>query len=195
MPELSNRRLKTEDGRQENSSAAQLLRAVLILASVFCFLAAASAADNPSPYVVEKLIGKKAPDFTLKDMQGKPSTLSANRGKVVLLVFWASWCPTGAQEFASLNRLYAKYKDRELVILAVSSDKSLAAAKGFLSQNPVSFTVLLDDKLTVSKQLYRAFMIPMTFVIDKSGKIVNKHFGEQDWTKPEILKEMETLLL
>ena len=171
-----------------------MLGAVLVLTSVFCFLTAALAADNPSPYVVEKLLGKKAPDFTLKDMGGRPSTLSANRGKVVLLVFWASWCPTGPQEFASLNRLYAKYKDRGLVILAVSSDKSLAAAKGFLSQNPVSFTVLLDDKLTVSKQLYRAFMIPMTFVIDKSGKIVNKHFGEQDWTKPEILKEIDTLL-
>ena len=194
MPELSNRYRKTEYGRQKKNRRAYLVRTAVILASVFCFLSASSAADNPSPYVVEKLVGKKAPDFTLNDLEGRPLTLSANMGRVVLLFFWASWCPTGGEEFLSLNKLYAKYKDRGLVILAVSSDKTRAAAKDFLSRNPAAFQVLHDHKLMVSKQLYRAFMIPMAFVIDKNGKIVNKHFGEQNWTRPEIFKEIDALL-
>jgi peroxiredoxin len=86
------------------------------------------------------------------------------------------------------------YKDRGLVILAVSSDKSISAAKEFISRNPVNFQVLHDEKLSVSKYLYRAFMIPMTFVIDKNGVILKKHFGEQDWTRPEMLKEIDSLL-
>jgi peroxiredoxin len=112
----------------------------------------------------------------------------------VLLFFWASWCPTSPDEFRSLNKLYLAYKGKGLVVLAVSSDKTGAAAKEFVSKNPVTFPVLLDEKLTVSKSLYKAYMIPMTFVIDKNGVIINKHFGEQDWTRPPLIQELESLL-
>jgi peroxiredoxin len=194
MQESSNRIHKPESGGRKINRSTALLGSVLFMASVFFIFAAAPAADNPAPFIVEKLIGKKAPDFILKDMEGKPSSLSASKGKVVLLFFWASWCPTVREEFISLNKLYALYKDRGLVILAVSSDKSLAVAKDFVSKNPVNFQVLHDETLTVSKQLYRAFMIPTTFVIDKNGVILKKHFGEQNWTRPEILKEIDALL-
>jgi len=152
------------------------------------------AVDNPSPYAVEKMVGKKAPDFTLADLDGKPVKLSDYKGKVVLLFFWASWCPTSTDEFRSLNKLYLAYKERGLVVLAVSSDKTIAAAKEFAAKNRVEFPVLHDEGLSVSKKLYKAYMIPMTFVIDKNGVIINKRFGEQDWIRPALIREIDSLL-
>jgi peroxiredoxin len=163
----------------------------------FCLLSpvfSCSAGDTPSPYAVEKLVGRQAPDFTLKDMEGKPASLSSYRGRTVLLVFWASWCPTAKEEFAALNKLHSIYKDRGLVILAVSSDKSRTAAGKFISQNPVGFRTLYDERLKVSKSLYRAFMIPMAFLINRDGVILKKHFGQQGWTGPEMLKEMDGIM-
>jgi peroxiredoxin len=191
--------------RSENSAAAGpsphtsyfilLTSYFILLTSYFILPTFAFAADNPNPYAAEKLVGKQAPDFTLNDLNGKATRLSENKGKVVILFFWASWCPTGPDEFRSIEKLHAKYKDRGLIVLAVSSDKTQAAAKDFAARNPVTFPVLLDEKMTVSKPLYKAFMIPMTFIINKSGVIINKHFGVQDWTKPAIVKEIESLLM
>jgi peroxiredoxin len=181
-------------GINKGSMSLCLLLNILILTSVFCILNTAESAENPPPYAAEKLIGKPAPDFVLKDIGGKPAGLSDSRGKVVLLVFWASWCPTSREEFISLNKLYSLYKDRGLAILAVSSDKSESAARDFIRQNPVSFQVLLDEKMRVSKSLYKAFMIPMAFLINRKGEITGKHFGEQGWTSHGIVREIESLL-
>jgi peroxiredoxin len=170
---------------------------LLLLTSYFLLLTLASAADNPSPYAVEKMVGLKAPDFTLADLDGKQVKLSDYNGKVVLLFFWASWCPTSPDEFSLMNKLYVAhnaYKERGLVVLAVSSDKTLYAAKEFAAKNRVEFPVLHDEDLMVSKKLYKAYMIPMTFIIDKRGVIASKHFGQQDWTKPSVISELESLL-
>lgn len=155
----------------------------------------ATADETPSPYAVDKLVmGKKAPEFTLNDMDGKPVTISSYKGKAILLVFWASWCPTGSEEFISLNKLYSLFRDRGLVIIGISTDRSFPAAKAFLSRNPALFQILHDERLYVSKSLYKAFMIPMTFMIDKSGVVVKKRFGQQNWTEPEIIKDIDSML-
>lgn len=151
-------------------------------------------AEIPTPYAIESLTGQKAPDFTLIDLAGKSVSLSSQRGKVVVLVFWAPWCPPCKEELQSLNKLYQAYRSRGLVVLAVSSDKSPSSVKDFIAKNPVAFDILFDDKLSVSRDLYKAFMVPTTFVIDRRGVIFKKHFGEQDWTKPELVKEIDVLL-
>jgi peroxiredoxin len=166
----------------------------LLFTSHFPLLTTEAGAENPSPYAIESLSGQKAPDFTLKDIDGKSVTLASHKGKLVILVFWASWCPPCKDELQSLNKLYGMYKNRGLIILAVSSDRSLSTVKTFIAQNPVTFTILFDEKLSVSRDLYKAFMVPTTFVIDRRGTIFKKHFGEQDWTKPTLIKEIEVLL-
>ena len=80
-------------------------------------------AEIPTPHAIESLTGQKAPDFTLIDLAGKSVSLSSQRGKVVVLVFWAPWCPPCKEELQSLNKLYQAYRSRGLVVLAVSSDK------------------------------------------------------------------------
>ncbi len=178
-----------------NFSFSQLLIFCLSLFTVHCSLFTAEGfAQPPSPYAVEKLSGQKAPDFTLKDINGNPISMSSFKGKVILLNFWATWCPPCRAEIPSMNKLNDILKKKGLVILAVSTDRAVVDVKDFLKKTPVNFTVLVDYNLNVSRSLYKVFMMPTTFLIDKRGVIVEKYFGEQDWTHPEIVKEIEALL-
>jgi peroxiredoxin len=140
------------------------------------------------------MIGQKAPDFTLKDIAGNSISLSSYKGKTILLNFWASWCPPCRAEMPSMNKLNDLLKKRGLVILAVSTDKSVFDVKNYLKENPVNFTVLIDYNLNVSRNLYKVFMMPTTFLIDKRGIIVRKYFGEQDWADPDMIMEIEGFL-
>ena len=148
-------------------------------------------AETPSPFAVEKLEGRKAPDFTLKDINGNPVSLSSFKGKTVLLNFWATWCPPCRAEMSSMDKLSQMLKNKGLVILSVSTDRAVTDVKDYLKKYPVSFSVVVDYNLNVSRSLYKVFMVPTTFLIDKRGIIVEKYFGEQDWTDPALIKEIE----
>ncbi|GER93051.1 thioredoxin [hot springs metagenome] len=169
----------------------KLIRLYLLLSLLFV---TSVSAQPPSPYAVEKLSGQKAPDFTLKDLNGNDVSLSLFKGKVVLLNFWATWCPPCKAEIPSMNKLQQMFENKGLIILAVSTDKAVVDVKDFIKNNPVNFKVVVDYNLKVSRLLYKVFMIPTTFLIDKKGVIVKKYFGEQDWTEPDIIKDIETLL-
>lgn len=187
-----NRQWTVDSG--QSKKIIRILLFVLLLVAGYWSLVTKSHAQPPSPYAVEKLSGQKAPDFTLKDINGNPVSLSSFKGKVVLLNFWATWCPPCRAEIPSMNKLQQMLKNRGLVILAVSTDRAVVDVKDFLKKNPVAFTVVVDYNLSVSRSLYKVFMMPTTFLIDRKGVIVEKYFGEQDWTDPDIIKEIEALL-
>ncbi|HMK61862.1 MAG TPA: TlpA disulfide reductase family protein [Dissulfurispiraceae bacterium] len=151
-------------------------------------------AELLSPFAIENLIGQKAPDFSLPDLSGKSVALSSYRGKVIIVLFWASWCPPCKNELQSLNNLYRVYRNRGLIILAVASEQSSAAVSEFIERMPLEFDVLYDSNLIISKDVYKVFMMPTTFIIDRHGIISKKHFGEQDWTRAERVAEVESLL-
>jgi peroxiredoxin len=178
----------------EFAARCSLLVTAFLLFTIYFSLFTAVSAQPPSPFAVEKLAGQKASDFTLKDIDGNNVSLSSFKGRVVMLNFWATWCPPCRAEMPTMNRLNDLLKNRGLIILAVSTDRSVADVKDFLKKNPVNFIVLVDYNLTVSRSLYKVFMMPTTFLIDKRGVIVEKYFGEQDWTKPDVIKEIEALL-
>ena len=150
-------------------------------------------ADGISPLNSDKIINSKAPDFTLKDMNGKTVSLSAFKGKVVLLNFFATWCPPCRAEMPALNKLYHALKHRGLEVVAVSTDRSINDIKDFLEKNRVDFPVLFDADRTATKQ-YRVFSMPTTFLINKNGMIVEKFYGEYDWTEPETKGKIEKQL-
>jgi peroxiredoxin len=156
--------------------------------NVFC-----GSRDVMSPVDGEKQIYGKAPDFALKDTSGRTVSFSSVKGKVVLLNFWATWCPPCKAEMPSMNRLYNSMKVRGLEIIAVSSDSSLSGIKDFLAKSRVDFLVLHDEKKAVSLQ-YKVFSMPTTFLIDRNGSIVEKFYGEYDWTAPEVRSRIEKLL-
>jgi peroxiredoxin len=135
----------------------------------------------------------KAPDFTLKDVQGRSVSLASHKGKVVLINFWATWCPPCKAEMPSMNKLYNEMKSRGFEVISISTDNSLSAVKDFLAKNRLDFLVLFDENRTVARQ-YHVFSMPTTFLIDRNGMIVDKFSGEEDWTDPDIRKKIEKLL-
>ena len=109
-------------------------------------------------------------DFTLTDLQGKSWTLGELHGKVVLVNFWATWCPPCRKEMPDLDALYKKFKDQGLVILAID-DEEVTKIKPFLTERPVTYPVLLDPGRKVN-DLFHIDGIPKSFVYDREGKLV-----------------------
>ena len=109
-------------------------------------------------------------DFVLSDLDGKTWTLSDLRGKVVLVNFWATWCPPCRKEMPDLDALYKKFKDQGLVILAID-DEDAAKIKPYLVEHPVTYPVLLDPGRKVN-HTFRVDGIPKSFVYGREGKLV-----------------------
>ncbi len=120
--------------------------------------------------------GTAAPDFTLQDLNGKNIKLSDYRGKVVLLDFWATWCPPCRASIPGLEKIHKAYKDKGLVILAVSLDQGgWDSVKSFTTEYGITYIVLkgTDD---VSEK-YQVRTIPMLLVLDKEGQIKKRYLG------------------
>ena len=109
-------------------------------------------------------------DFTLTDLEGKTWTLKSLQGKVVLVNFWATWCPPCRKEMPDLDALYQRFKDQGFVILAIS-DEEAGKVKSFLAENKFSYPILLDPERKVN-DLFRIGGIPKSFVYDRNGKLV-----------------------
>jgi len=176
------------------------VRKLFLCISCFIFLTAmgattpAGSEKKPvSPSEIDKLEKNKAPDFSLKDLSGRPVTLLSLRGKVVLLNFWATWCPPCISEMPVFNRLYKEMRARGLEVVAISADRSEGYVRDYTSKHSLDFRVLYDESRDVVKR-YKVFSMPTTFLIDKNGFIVEKFFGEYDWTDQEIKKKIEKLL-
>lgn len=145
------------------------------------------------PVAATPVQGQSAPDFTLTDMQGAKVSLSGLRGKVVILNFWATWCPPCREEMPSMEKLHQQFNDQGLVILAVNVEKDAAALKNFLQQNGYSFPVLQDKKSEV-QNLYKVFRFPESFIIDRNGQVVQKVIGAIDWTSGPVIKLIKFML-
>ncbi len=109
-------------------------------------------------------------NFTLTDLRGKTWTLRDLRGKVVLVNFWATWCPPCRKEMPDLETLYRRFGRQGLVILGIS-DEEAAKVKPFIEQQKVTYPVLLDPGRRVN-ELFQIEGIPKTFIYDREGKIV-----------------------
>lgn len=135
-----------------------------------------------------------APDFQLKGMNGKNVQLSSLRGKVVVLNFWATWCPPCREEIPSMNRLQKILAGSPVEIIAVNveADGPITVPK-FMQQQPLEFTVAYDVAGTVHKQ-YGVSKYPETFIINKDGVVVEKVIGGIDWSAPQVVNYLTGLL-
>lgn len=134
-------------------------------------------------------LGTPAPAFTVSDGTNSVD-LAQYRGKVVLLNFWASWCPPCIEETPSLLQFHHAHP--EFPILAVSIDESDAAYKRFLVQHHFDLITVRDPEQTVAKK-YSVTGWPETFVIDRQGNIRRHFISAQDWNDPQILRYLQTL--
>ena len=136
--------------------------------------------------------GRVAPDFQLT-LDGKPSRLSYLRGQVVVLNFWATWCPPCVDEAPALNALQQKIAPLGATIVGVSVDDDQSAYENFLTTYALNFPTYRDP----SKQIpldYGTTMYPETYVIDRKGRIDRKIIGPQDWTSPEMMAYLNSVI-
>jgi cytochrome c biogenesis protein CcmG, thiol:disulfide interchange protein DsbE len=138
------------------------------------------------------LINGPAPDFTVQDA-GRRISLHDFRGKVVVLNFWATWCPPCVDEMPSLVALQSKpeVKDR-IQIFAVSLDQDESAYKKFLSNYHIDILTIRDPSQESTRH-YATTGFPETFIIDANGILRRKFIGPVDWTKPEIIAYLRSI--
>ncbi|MDD3088551.1 MAG: TlpA disulfide reductase family protein [Candidatus Omnitrophica bacterium] len=143
---------------------------LMIAASIIMMLSLASCqAPNAS--------AEKAPDFTLNDLDGKPFSLSSTVGKVVVINFFATWCPPCRMEVPDFQDLHERYAGQGLVIVGISMDQGGAAdVKPFVKANGVTYTVVMGNQ-NVAARYGGIRGIPTTFLIDREGNISQKMVG------------------
>lgn len=129
----------------------------------------------------------------LRDVDGRLVNLADLRNRVVLINFWASWCPPCVQEMPSMQRLKEKLAGQPFTILAVNMAESEAEARAFIKKTHVDFPVLMDRDGAVLKQ-WKVFVFPTSFVIDTTGRIRLGAIGEVEWDSPEIVEIFKQLL-
>ena len=134
-----------------------------------------------------------APELQAHDLRGAPKTLADYRGKVVLLNFWATWCPPCQREMPSLERLRTRMAGRPLEIVAVSSAEAPDDVKAFLAKMKLGFPILLDPDGSNTRR-WNVFALPTTFVLDADGRVRHVLTGPAEWDEGELLAVVEALL-
>lgn len=173
-----------------------LLTILLVLVLLFWNPAPASAQENrPSPEQATLVKdGMMAPDFTVQMFDGKTVKLSDLKGKVVLLNFWATWCPPCRAELARVEKeIIEKFKGKPFVFLPISRGEKRDAVAAFREKMGYSFPMGLDTDSSIYNK-YAVTYIPRNFLIDKRGKVVKASVGYDEAEFAELIKLIEKQL-
>jgi cytochrome c biogenesis protein CcmG/thiol:disulfide interchange protein DsbE len=137
--------------------------------------------------------GDRAPEFSIKADNGKTVTARDFGGKLLILNFWATWCQPCVQEVPSLEQLQKQLGSKGLVVLGVSEDKDAEAYKEFLARFRVTYLTARDPAVTI-KPKYGTVQIPESYLIDSNGRVVEKIVGEANWSSPQMVEHVQSLL-
>jgi cytochrome c biogenesis protein CcmG, thiol:disulfide interchange protein DsbE len=133
-------------------------------------------------------------DFTLSDLHANTVRLADFRGQVVLVNFWATWCYPCRTEMPSMEAVYQEYKQRGFTILAISSDiHGSDAVAPFVQESTLTFPVLLDPQNVVGTRL-QVRGIPMSYLLDKQGRIAGMELGAKNWYGAKMRQLIDQLL-
>ncbi len=133
--------------------------------------------------------GSPFPDFKGKTIDGREIDTSSLRGKIVLVNFWATWCPPCRSEMPLFQRVYGKYRDQGFEIIGVSTDSSVEVVRKFVREYRLTFPIVLDENDLSSK--LRIGGLPTSFLIDRDGRVLKVRLGEYR----EIEKDLRKLLV
>ena len=165
-----------------------LICAALVMAFAVMPNVAMAQDDIEATTLIKK--GDKAPDFTVEMVDGEQITLSKLKGKVVVVNFWATWCPPCRQELKVVEKeLINRFKGKDFVFLPISRGEAKKTVEAFRKQNGYTFPMGLDPKQTIYKK-YASNYIPRNFLIDREGKVVLASIG---YDKAEFAHLIETI--
>jgi thiol-disulfide isomerase/thioredoxin len=179
----------------------QTIMPIKFISMLICCLLmfSAQAAERQQPKLGYRLTAVSkpipAPDFTLEDMDAKKFSFKDYRGKVILLNFWATWCPPCRREMPSMERLHQKFKGKDFIVLAVNQMEEadhVFAYTGELEVDP-TFTILFDKDSAVSRA-YGVQGLPTTYLIDKKGNIRFRAIGGREFDHPKVEKQILQLM-
>lgn len=175
----------------------------LVLLGVLLILAGCDGGQGRMPEAAEKdpfkaleLIQAKVPTaakaFTVPSLRGQALSLADFKEHVVLLNFWATWCPPCREEMPSMERLYQRYRGRPFTIVAISIDKNVAAVAPFVGTYRLTFPVGLDPQSEVADK-YGIRALPTSYLIDRTGSVVAVALGPRDWDSVAAHAVVESL--
>jgi len=170
----------------QNPKTDRLLRAGIVLLTVVLVFFIYSG-------IHERVVvaGDSAPEFTIHTDSGRTVTLPNFGGKLLVLNFWATWCPPCVQETPSLSQFAATYANKGVVVLGVSVDRDEKAYRAFLQKFRPAFLTAREGKL---HEDYGTFMYPETYIIDSKGKVLEKLAEPADWMDPKMTQLIDRLL-
>jgi thiol-disulfide isomerase/thioredoxin len=137
--------------------------------------------------VDEVEVGGFLREAQMQGLSGASSSVSAFRGKPLIINVWASWCGPCRQEMGSLDKLSRRYGGKQFNVIGISTDDYRDSAKDFLQKSNTTFTNFIDSKLIMENML-GAGQIPLTLLINAQGKVLGKFYGAKEWDSPEALK-------
>ena len=167
------------------------VRWLIVTLVVVAGLALVLLADGPPPVLGR---GAQAPDFELPRLtEAPPVSLSALKGRVVLLNFWATWCKPCEEEMPAMERLYRELGPRGFELVAVSVDEEPGPVRDFRERLGITFPIALDPDQK-SARLYQTMGFPESVLVDREGNIVERYIGPRDWDHAGFATRIAALL-
>lgn len=171
--------------RQAARQAARMSALLALVALLGALVALAGCKKRAEP-------GQPAPDFSVTTLDGKQLTLASFRGKVLVLNFWATWCPPCIDEVPGLKALQAEFPNRKVEILAISVDTNPAAVQRFVQTFQLNYAVARDGSWGIAHR-YGTKKLPETYIIDPEGNLARKVVSEADWKSPQLRRILSDL--
>ncbi len=171
----------------------ELARAGFMLKKLAGGLLLAAMLTAPSHAAAPTLIGKDAPDFVLRALDGRNLRLSEYRGQVVLVNFWARWEGDTREQMRALDRINTTYQRAGLVVLGVSVDEDVRRAREFADAMAVSYPILFDDGPDLGKD-YMLQKMPVTILVDRTGVVRYSAVGFKHGDERGYLDQIRELL-
>ena len=137
--------------------------------------------------------GDRAPGFSIRSDSGRTITPTDFGGKLLVLHFWATWCPPCVTEIPSLNQFQKQFANDGVVVLGVSVDQNAKAYQDFVKRFNVTFQTARDPDAKISSD-YGTYQYPETYIINREGRVVEKIISNADWTDPDRLNVIKALL-
>jgi peroxiredoxin len=134
--------------------------------------------------------GDRAPSFRLATNTGQTVTETSFGGELLLVNFWATWCPPCVQEMPSLEQFHQSFRAKGVVVLGVNVDRSEQVYQQFIQRSGISFANAFDPAADISAR-FGTFKFPETYLINREGRVLEKFVGPETWTNPDVVERIQ----